>query len=107
MAERVPARTLLELCVARAGGNLRAIPKGSSVAAFVVEWAIASRDRGGPISTATYAEAWSMSERHAWRRRAAFHELFPDLDPQELADVVLEQLDRREEPTPLVRVAIA
>ena len=107
MADRVPARTLLELCVARAGGNVRAVPKGSRVATFVVEWALASRDRGGPISTATYAEAWSLSERQAWRRRAAFKDLFPEFEPQELADVVLDQLDRREAPTPLSRVAIA
>lgn len=108
MTRRVQARTLLELCVGRAGGTLKAVPKGTRVATFITEWAIASRELGGPITTAQYAEWWKVSERQAWRRRAAFKELFPELaEPQELADVVLQALDRREQPTPLAKVVLA
>ena len=32
--------TLLEVCLEAAGGDLQAIPKASSVCAFILEWAV-------------------------------------------------------------------
>jgi len=102
-------QTLLEVCVAAAGGGWRDIPRGSKVALFVCEWAVASDAIGGAISTEAYAEWWRISERQAWRRRAAFHELFPDDDPQDLADLVLAGMRSRglSEPTPNLELAAA
>jgi hypothetical protein len=76
-------RTLLELCIARAGavrgrpGGFLDVRRGGVAATRVVLWALASKPLGRVAPTASYAEFWRLSERQAWRHRADLHELFP------------------------------
>jgi hypothetical protein len=69
---RKPA-TLLELCIARRG-----VHRGAVTAAWVVQWAATARELGKFPTTAEYAEWWNVSERNAWRHRAAIHEALGD-----------------------------
>lgn len=75
----------------------RAVPKGSRVAAFVVEWAIALNEIEGDELTLTEFQRWANeSERTAWRRLAEFRELFTEYEtPTPLAEQILRQLRRR------------
>lgn len=77
--------TLLEICVAAAGGRWRDIGKGTRAATVIIEWAWASYDDhdGEPISTYEFAEYWGTSDRNAWRRKKLFHDVFPARDPND------------------------
>lgn len=77
-----PARTVMELCVARKG-----VLKGSRVCAFIAQWIIASQALGREITLEEYAEWWKESERTAYRHQAEFRECFPGLpNPQTIAN---------------------
>jgi hypothetical protein len=76
------APRVIDVCYARHGTL-----KGARVAAFISQWAIASRARGGPITSDQYAEYWCESERNVRRHLARFRETFPELHtPQPIAD---------------------
>jgi hypothetical protein len=84
-----PARTIMELCVARGG-----VWKGSKVTAFIAQWAIASQAMERPITLAEYGEWWKESRATIYRRQAEFRELFPGLDsPQPIADAAIARAD--------------
>jgi hypothetical protein len=84
MARR-PARTLLEVSVARAG-----VRQGMAVTKFVTEWVIASQALGGPITLHEFADWWKEPRSTAFRRQAKFRQVFPELEtPQPIADLVL------------------
>jgi hypothetical protein len=85
----VQARTLLELCVARAikarGGdprslldNVSAIPKGQAACGAVMLWAVVTKELGHVPTTVEFADFWRISERMGWKYRARVVELFPD-----------------------------
>ena len=82
MAKKEQA-TLLELCVARAGGGWRDISRGSKVALFIGEWAIAASEQDEPLSVLGFIRYWKLddtAERRTWRRLGEFKELFPEYE---------------------------
>jgi hypothetical protein len=83
-------RTLLEVCVLRAGGGWRDVAKGSRVALFIAEWSIAAAAQDQPLSALGFMRYWkcdAAGERRAWRHLAEFKSLFPEYDnPQPIAD---------------------
>ena len=90
-------RTLLELCIARAGGTWRSIPKGTRVYQFVLEWLMLSQIEGRAITLPEYRRFWDEPERSAYRHLAEFRELFGKgandfNDPQPLVDFIAAQL---------------
>jgi hypothetical protein len=85
---RKPA-TLLELCVARRG-----LHRGALTAAWVIQWAATARELGKFPTTAEYAEWWAVSDRNAWRHRAAIHEALGD-DYQAVVLHIAQELDAR------------
>ncbi|MFZ1910359.1 MAG: hypothetical protein WAU52_14875, partial [Burkholderiales bacterium] len=58
------ATTLQQLCVARAG-----VYRGSLLAAYLVQMAMAQRDLGRFPSNAEYAEWWAISKRGVEEQR--------------------------------------
>lgn len=89
-----PARTVLEVCVARCGPL-----KGGRVAAFIAQWTMASQALGRPITIEDYAEWWLESERTVYRQQARFRAAFPHMQtPQPIANAAIarraEWLDR-------------
>lgn len=96
LARREP-ETLLELCIARAGGTWRSIPKGMRVCQFVLEWLVLSQVEDRPITMPEYRRSYEEPERSAYRHLAEFRELFGKgwndfNDPQPLADFIVDQL---------------
>ena len=93
MNRRVP-KTLLEVCVAAAGGDLRSIRVGGQVCEFILEWTIATKALGHEPGIEEFGKWWKHSEkmqRTAYRRLALFRELFPDEDtPKRFAALLLE-----------------
>ena len=97
MARRRQPRTLLELCVARAGGTWRSIPKGMRVCQFVLEWLVVSQIEERAITMPEYRRFYDEPERSAYRHLAEFRELFGKgwnefNDPQPLVDFIAAQL---------------
>lgn len=92
MARRAP-RTLLEVCVARAG-----MAKGARIAEFVITWAIATDALGHEPTVEEVAEWWrERTPRTLYRRlhdfRAAFPEFGPDGFPTAFAAALLADAD--------------
>jgi hypothetical protein len=95
MAKRRKAQTLLEVCVARAGGGWREIPKGMRVWQFIVQWTVLSQLEDRPVALMEYADFWDEPDRTAYRHLKEFRELFGDgaegfRDPQPIADRLKE-----------------
>ena len=105
-----PARTLLEVCVARAAGGdasmvgqLRATPKGKRVAQYVVEWVLALQ-AGADASVIDVARHWGDAEATAYRRNRDFRELFPDEpNPERIARGIASGLRGRQAPAALMQ----
>jgi hypothetical protein len=80
--------SLLELCVAASGGQVR----GARLAAFVLAWDAVRRDLGRPPSVDEYAAWWKVSRRAGYYEQQRFREAFPDLStPDPLLDLMEEQ----------------
>lgn len=90
-----PAATLLAVCVARSGGKLRASWHGLKVCEYVIEWAIVAHELERMPTTEEYREWWAISERSAWRHRAAIRELFPGDEFPRLVEGVAAQMTAR------------
>lgn len=89
MRKKRPARTVLEVCVAKAGPV-----KGGRIAAFGAQWAIASQALGRPITIEDYCEWWGVSEATAYRHQAEWRRVFPHMrTPQPIADVAARRSD--------------
>jgi hypothetical protein len=87
----------MELCVARAGGTWRAMPKGLRVCQFIVQWMLLSQLEGRPITVPEYRRFYDEPERTAYRHLAEFRELFGEKfngysDPQPLVDILTPQM---------------
>jgi hypothetical protein len=107
-------RTLLEVCVARAAqargrsvGTLVDVPKATRACSFIIEWAIASIDVGGPLTTREFAEWWHVSEPTVERRRRELRQLFPDQTPQEVANVVIAAVEKGRSRVPSPSMVVA
>ena len=101
--------TLLEVCLAAAGGDLQAIPKAAKVCEFILEWAVATKALGRTPGIDEFGKWWKGSEKHqrtAYRRLEMFRELFPaESTPERFAALLLEN-EEAIELSPLVRVAV-
>lgn len=76
---------------------IKATPKASRVAGFIVQWAAAMRDAGGPIDLHGYMETWAVPERTAYRHLRQFRELWPEYStPEPIAKALVAHLDARE-----------
>jgi hypothetical protein len=75
--------------------GVKATPKGSRVATFIVLWAVGMRDEGrDEFSITEYQRHWYENERRAYRLQKEFRELWPEYEtPNELARMLLDQLD--------------
>jgi hypothetical protein len=75
--------------------GVKATPKGSRVATFIVLWATAMREEGrDEFSITEYQRRWNENERKAYRLQKEFRELWPEYDtPNELAQLLVSQLD--------------
>jgi hypothetical protein len=74
---------------------VKATPKGSRVATFIVLWATAMRDEGrDEFSITEYQRYWNENERRAYRLQKEFRELWPEFEtPNDLARMLVGQLD--------------
>jgi hypothetical protein len=77
--------------------GVKATPKGSRVATFIILWATAMRVEGlDEFSITEYQRYWNENERKAYRLQKEFRELWPEYDtPNELARQLLDQLDAK------------
>jgi hypothetical protein len=76
--------------------GVKATPKGSRVATFIVLWAVGMRDEGREdFSITEYQRHWYENERRAYRLQKEFRELWPEYEtPNELARLVVAELNR-------------
>ena len=76
---------------------VKATPKASRVAGFIIMWAIAMREeRRDSFSITEYQRFWNEGERQAYRLQAEFRELWPEFEtPNDLARIVVTQMDAR------------
>jgi hypothetical protein len=74
--------------------GVKATPKGSRVATFIVLWATAMRaESREEFSITEYQRYWNENERRAYRLQKEFRELWPEFDtPNELARMLVNQL---------------
>lgn len=103
-------RSLLEVCVARAGGGWSDVRRGARVAELIVEWAIAREELGRDFTVSEFSRWWRHTDREqrtAWRRLREFRELFPEYDTPDViaAEIVAKGHGRGELTT--VRVSVA
>jgi len=75
--------------------GVKATPKASRVATFIVLWSVAMLEEGrDEFSITEYQRYWSEGERQAYRLQKEFRELWPEFEtPNELARAVLKLLD--------------
>lgn len=84
-----PARTLLEVAVARVGGL-----RGGRVIAFMVAWDVSTRDLGHDPTVEEYAEWWKVSRSTAYRELRFFRQAFPhERDPSRIMGFVRASSD--------------
>jgi hypothetical protein len=74
--------------------GVKATPKASRVAGFIVLWAVAMQDEGrDSYSITEYQRYWNEGERQAYRVQREFRELWGEFEtPNELARQLLKQL---------------
>jgi hypothetical protein len=89
------AERLSKWAATKAG--IRATPKGTRVAGFVVMWAIAMRDeKKDGYSITEYQRYWYEGERQAYRLQKEFRELWPEYEtPNELARQIVAQVNAK------------
>jgi hypothetical protein len=77
--------------------GVKATPKASRVAAFIVLWAVAMRlERVDDFSITEYQRYWHESERQAYRLQREFRELWPEYEnPNELARQIVRHVDEK------------
>jgi hypothetical protein len=77
--------------------GVKATPKASRVAGFIIMWAVGMREeRREQYSITEYQRFWNEGERQAYRVQADFRELWPEFEtPNELARQLLGQLTAR------------
>lgn len=97
MAKR---ETILDACTAKLG-----VHRGALAAAWVAQWAMAADELGHFPTTVEYAECWALSERNAWRHRAAIRDVFGDVEPVVMA--VAAQIGGRRSPRAVMGLAVA
>jgi hypothetical protein len=76
---------------------VKATPKASRVAGFIILWATAMGiEEADAFSITEYQRYWHESERQAYRRQVEFRELWPEYDtPNELATQIVAWVRKR------------
>jgi hypothetical protein len=89
------AERLSKWAAVKAG--VKATPKASRVAAFIVMWAAAMADEGvNEFSITEYERYWNEGERQAYRLQKEFRELWPEFETaNEIARQIVKRLDAR------------
>ncbi|HEY7198260.1 MAG TPA: hypothetical protein VH306_13830 [Gaiellaceae bacterium] len=74
--------------------GVKATPKGSRVATFIILWATAMGVEGlDSLSITEFQRYWNENERRAYRLQNEFRELWPEYDtPNELARMLVDQV---------------
>ena len=77
--------------------GVKATPKASRVAGFIVLWALAMRlERVDEFSITEYQRYWNEGERQAYRLQKEFRELWPEFEnPNELARQIVKHVDEK------------
>jgi hypothetical protein len=77
--------------------GVKAMPRASRVAGFIVLWASAMRIEDlDAFSITEYQRYWHESERQAYRLQKEFRELWPEYEtPNELARQLVQQMDKK------------
>jgi hypothetical protein len=77
--------------------GVKATPKASRVAAFIVLWALAMRlEDLNEFSITEYQRHWHEGERQTYRLQKEFRELWPEFEnPNELARQIVRHVDER------------
>jgi len=77
--------------------GVKATPKASRVAGFIVLWAVAMQDEGrDSYSITEYQRYWNEGERQTYRLQREFRELWPEYEnPNELARQIARHVDER------------
>lgn len=75
MINKRPARTWLEVAVARAG-----LRTGIKAMTWAYQWAVAREALGEEPTVEQVAEYWNGTRRTAFREQAAFREAFPEFE---------------------------
>lgn len=80
-----------------AWSGVKATPKASRVATFIVLWALGMVYEGREVFSITeYQRRWNVDERQAYRLQKEFRELWPEYEtPHQLAGQIVGQLNRR------------
>jgi hypothetical protein len=88
--------------------GVKATPKGSRVATFIILWATAMRVEGlDSFSITEYQRYWNENERRAYRLQNEFRELWPEYEtPNELAQMLVSQL-ASEKPANIARLPMS
>jgi hypothetical protein len=75
--------------------GVRATPKASRVAGFIVMWSVAMQLEGKEeFSITEYQRYWREGERQAYRLQREFRELWPEFEtPNELASQIAKHVD--------------
>ena len=104
-------RSILEVCVGAAGGDVKSMRKGAQVCEFILEWTFATRALGHDPGIEEFGRWWKNSEkmqRTAYRRLALFRELFPNEDtPARYSALLIEaKAARKVELSPFTRLVV-
>jgi hypothetical protein len=77
--------------------GVKATPKASRVATFIVLWALGMRlEEADEYSITEYQRYWHEGERQAYRLQKEFRELWPEYEnPNELARQIVTHMDER------------
>ncbi len=77
--------------------GVKATPRASRVAAFIVLWALGMRLEGiDEYSITEYQRYWHEGERQAYRLQKEFRELWPEYEnPNKLARQIVKYVDER------------
>jgi hypothetical protein len=77
--------------------GVKATPKASRVASFIVLWAVAMVDENhDSYSITEYQRYWSENERQAYRLQREFRELWPEFEtPNELARQIAKRVEAK------------
>jgi hypothetical protein len=78
--------------------GVKATPKASRVAAFIVLWAAGMRAQGAEeFSITEYQRHWNEGERQAYRLQKEFRDLWPEFEtPNELARQIARDLGEKD-----------
>lgn len=85
------ARTVLELCVVRAGG----VHRGAFLCGYLIQWSMTADDLGHFPTIAEYGDWWALSPRGAELQSAKLRRAFTEEELRRLVDQIVVAGDAR------------